>query len=280
MTKVILILFLISVSSCFGKTVGKDIRVVSLSPNMTETIYALGKEDCLVGRSNVCNYPESAKKIPIAGHFGKPDIERIITLRPDYIICSALSDKAMIKRFKQFKIKIFFLPAKSFDDYLKNLKILGKILNCPEKAEDLCRQTRTELKELKQAADKIPEAEKIKILFVIWDMPLMTIGRDSFITKMISFAGGVSITAKYPKDYFTCALEWVLAHPPDVLVFPKIPSMRARELVTRHGWKTLEAVKQNKMFYKINPDLLCRMGPRSIQGIKELQKIFKSLGNK
>lgn len=272
-----IILFFSLIFSSFGKNEGNDIRVVSLSPNMTETIFALGKEKHLVGRSNVCNYPERAKKIPIAGHFGRPNIERIITLKPDYIICSALSDKAMIKRFKQFKIKILFLPANSFTDYFKTLKILGKILNCQEKAELLCQETKAKLKKFKQAADKIPEAEKIKILFVIWDMPLMTIGRDSFITKMISFAGGVSVTAKHPKDYFTCSLEWIIANPPDILVFPKIPSRRARELVTRHGWKGLEAIKKNRMFYKIDPDLLCRMGPRSIQGIRELQKLFKSV---
>ncbi|MCK4983376.1 MAG: ABC transporter substrate-binding protein [Victivallaceae bacterium] len=247
---------------------------------MTETIYALGQEKCLVGRSNVCNYPEAAKKIPIAGHFGRPDVERVITLKPDYVICSALADKAMIKRFKRFNIKVFFLPAKSFDDYFRTLEILGKILDCPEKAELLCRRGRAELTKLKQTADKIPEEKKKKVLFVIWDMPLMTIGKDSFITDMISLAGGISVTDKHPQAYFTCALEWILANPPDILVFPKIPSKRVRELIKRPGWKTLEAVKRGRLFYKINPDLLCRMGPRTIEGIKQLQKVFKSVETK
>lgn len=277
MKKNLLILFLISAVLCFGKDKGNSVRVVSLSPNMTETVFVLGKEDCLVGRSNVCNYPEAARKIPVAGNFGRPNVERVVALKPDYIICSALQDKDMIKRFERFNIKVLFLPAKSFDDYFKTLKILGKILDCPEKAELLCRQVRTELKRLKQMADEIPEEKKKKVLFVIWDMPLMTIGRDSFITDMISLAGGISVTAKHPQAYFTCALEWILANPPDILVFPKIPAQRVKELVKRHGWKTLKAVKQGRLFYKINPDLLCRMGPRTIEGIKELQKVFKSV---
>ena len=274
MRKALLIFFLISSILCFGKTEGKNVRVVSLSPNMTETVFALGKEDCLVGRSNVCNYPEAAKKIPIAGHFGKPNLERVIALKPDYIISSALQDKDMIKRFEQFNIKVLFLPAKSFDDYFKTLRTLGGILNCQEKAELICRQTREKLKNFKEAADKIPETEKKKVLFVIWDMPLMTIGKDSFITDMIGLAGGVSVTAKHRKAYFTCSLEWILANPPDILIFPKIPAQRARELVTRPGWKTLDAVKKNRIYYNINPDLLCRMGPRTIEGIRQLQKIF------
>jgi len=191
-----------------------------------------------------------------------------------------LKDKDMIKRFKRFNIKVLFLPAKSFDDYFKTLKILGKILDCSEKAELLCRQGKAELKKLRQMADKIPEEKKVKVLFVIWDMPLMTIGRDSFITDMISLAGGISVTAKHPQAYFTCALEWILANPPDMLVFPKIPSLRARELVKRPGWRTLKAVEQGRLFYNINPDLLCRMGPRALEGIKQLQKNIKLVNKK
>lgn len=269
-----LILFLISSILCFGKTEGKSVRVVSLSPNMTETVFALGKETCLVGRSNVCNYPEAAQKIPVAGHFGKPNIERVIALRPDYIISSSLEDKDMIKRFNQLNIKVLFLPAKSFDDYFNTLRTLGKILNCQEKAELICKRTKDELEKLQKAADKISKTKKIKVLFVIWDTPLMTIGRDSFITDMIRLAGGISVTAKHHKAYFICSLEWILANPPDILIFPKIPAQRAKELVTRPGWKTLEAVKNNRLFYNVNPDLLCRMGPRTIEGIRQLKKIF------
>ena len=272
MKKLISILFLISSILCFGKDERKTVRVVSLSPNMTEIVFALGREDCLVGRSNVCNYPEAAKKIPIAGHFGRPNIERVLALKPDYIISSALQDRDMVKRFKQFNIKILFLPAKSFDDYFKTLKTLGEILNCQEKAELICRTTQNKLKKFKEMADKIPEGKKKKVLFVIWDMPLMTIGKDSFITDIISLAGGISVTAKHRKAYFTCSLEWILANPPDMLLFPKIPTQRAKELVTRPGWKTLDAVKHNRLIYSINPDLLCRMGPRTIEGIEKLQK--------
>ena len=279
MKKISIIFFLSLTLLCFGAE-KKKVRIIALSPNMTETIYALGKEDCLVGRSNVCNYPEAAKKKPIAGNFAKPNVERVISLKPDYIICSALKDKDMIKRFERYNIKVLFLPAKSFDDYFKTLKILGKILNCEEKAEILRKQTKAQLKSFKEAADKIPEDKKVRVLFVIWDMPLMTIGRDSFITRMISLAGGVSVTAKHPQGYFTCSLEWILANQPDILVFPKIPSLRARELVKRPGWKTLKAVKQGRLFYNINPDLLCRMGPRAIEGIKQLQKIIKSVKTK
>lgn len=280
MKKILLILFLISAVLCFGAAEQKNIRIVSLSPSITETIFALGEEKSLVGRSNVCNYPEAAKKIPVAGHFGIPTVERVIAMQPDYIISTALKDQAMIKRFKQFGIEVLFLPNESVADYFKTLKVLGKILNCPRKAELVWRRDKAELKKLKDAADKIPEKDKVKVLFVIWDMPLMTVGRDSFITDMINLAGGVSITGEHPKAYFNCSLEWVLTHPPELLILPKMPENRVKELAGRPGWKNLEAVKRDKLFYKMNPDLICRMGPRSIEGIKLLRKIFKSVKGK
>ena len=276
----LLILFLSLNILCLGAAEKKLVRIVSLSPNISEAIFALGEEKCLVGRSNVCNYPEAAEKISIAGQFGRPNVERVIALKPDYIISSALQDQALIKRFKQFGIKVIFLPDKSFADYFKTLKILGEILECPKKSENICRQARAELNKFRKTAEKIQEAEKIKVLFVIQDTPLITIGRDSFITDMIHLAGGVSVTAKRPKAYFYCPLEWILIHQPDVLILPAMPETRAKELVTRPGWKSLKAVKNGKLFYKMNPDVLSRMGPRSVDGIKLLQKIFKSVREK
>jgi len=277
MKNIILILFFSSTLLCYGATNKKSVRIVSLSPNITETLFILDGGKSLVGRSKVCNYPEAAKKIPIAGNFAQPNVERVIALRPDYIISSALQDQAMIKRFKRFGIKVIFLPNKSFNDYFKTLKILGKILNCSPKAELICRQDKAELEKFKQDANKIPEADKIKVLFVIQDTPLITIGRNSFITNMIHLAGGVSVTAKRSKAYFYCPLEWLLTHQPDILVLPAMQETRAKGLVKRSGWKNLEAVKRGRLFYKMNPDLISRMGPRSIEGIKLLRKIFKSV---
>jgi iron complex transport system substrate-binding protein len=275
---VLLLLSLAVVS--FGAADKKSVRIVSLSPNITETVFALGKGKCLVGRSNVCDYPEAAKKIPIAGRFARPNVERVIVLKPDYVVSSALQDQAMIKRFEQFGIKVLFLPDKSFADYFKTLKILGEILDCSKKAELICKRDKAELEKFKQTTERIPEKDKVKVLFVIQDTPLYTIGKKSFITDMIKLAGGVSITGEQPEAYLKCSLEWVLLHQPDVLILPAMPESRVKELGTCPGWKNFNAVKNGKLFYKMNPDLVSRMGPRSIEGIKLLQKIFKSVKRK
>ena len=258
----------------------KNIRIVSLSPNLTETVFALGCGKSLVGRSNVCNYPAAVKKISIAGSFGRPNVERVLALKPDYIISAAMQDKAMIERFERFKIKVLFLPAKSFKDYFRNLDTLGKVLNCPDRAADLCKQCRAELEKLEKAVVKIPEEQKVKALFVIQDVPLYTIGKTSFITDMIRLAGGRSVTASEKKAYFKCSMEWVMRQQPDVIIMPSASDRQVKVLTTRPGWKDLNAVKKNRIFYEFDPDLLSRMGPRTLDGIKLLREYFESVKNK
>ena len=272
-----IIFFLCLSFLCAGETKKKNIRVVSLSPNLTETVFALGCGKSLVGRSNVCNYPAAVKKVAIAGSFGRPNIERVLALKPDYIISAAMQDKAMIERFEKFKIKVLFLPAKSFKDYFKNLKVLGKILDCSDRAEDLCKKSEEELLKLEKNVAEISEEQKTKVLFVIQDVPLYTVGETSFITDMIRLAGGRSVTASEKKAYFKCSMEWIVRQQPDVIVMPAASDRQVKVLTMRPGWKDLNAVKNNRIFYKFDPDLLSRMGPRTLDGIKLLRKYFQSV---
>lgn len=272
-----IIFFLCLSFLCAGKTEKKNIRIVSLSPNLTETVFALGCGKSLVGRSNVCNYPAEVKKVAIVGSFGRPNIERVLALKPDYIISAAMQDKAMIERFEKFKIKVLFLPAKSFKDYFRNLKVLGEILDCPDRASDLCKKSEEELCRLEEIVANIPEEQKVKALFVIQDVPLYTVGKTSFITDMIRLAGGRSVTASEQKAYFKCSMEWVMRQNPDVIIMPAASDRQVKVLTMRPGWKDLNAVKNNRIFYKFDPDLLSRMGPRTLDGIKLLRKYFKSV---
>ncbi|MDD5727032.1 MAG: cobalamin-binding protein [Victivallales bacterium] len=271
MKRILFIYLLLSVFWVFAAG-GKSPRVVSLSPNLTETVFALGQERCLVGRSDACNYPAAAKKIPVAGNFGRPNTELVLALKPDYLISAAMQDKAMIERFEQFNIKVLFLPAASFADYFRTLKILGEILNCPDRAARLREQAMTELRKLEKAAAGIPEAQRPKVLFVIQDTPLYTVGKSSFINDMIRLAGGRNITAGEDKAYFKCSLEWVLRQQPDVIIMPAASETQVKTLAQRPGWKDLQAIKKGRIFYKFDPDLVSRMGPRTLQGIKILRQ--------
>lgn len=249
------------------------LRVVSLSPCLTELIYYLGEGDKLVGRSSACDYPKEAEKIESVGGFGKPSLEKLLTLKPDVVVASSLADPAIKSAIEQFGIKFHLLPGKSFQDYYKTVKTLGNILNCPEKAKK-------EISRIKQELAKFAKMNKNRHLGVptvymeIWDRPYMTIGNKSFISAIIKYAGGKNIAESQNDDYFNCSVEWILTSNPSIIIAPAMKTGREADIKKRKGWQNIDAVKNNKIYVDLNDDLIYRLGPRIIDGIKLLRSII------
>lgn len=249
----------------------KKLRVVSLSPSLTETIFQLGKGDLLVGRSLVCDYPEAAKRLPVAGNFNQPNVERLAMTRPDYVVCTDFRDAAMINKLKALGMKVLILRDKSIDSYFDCVKQLGKIMNCEDVAEKEVQRLKSGLAKYKTEAAAIPVGKRPKVFFMLWDSPIMSIGKKSFLTDFISYAGGRSITAAIDHDYFSSSLEYVLVKKPEVMICPSMHVDKTKEFKLRTGWKELPAVKNGRVYGGLNPDLMFRLGPRMLESIQLLK---------
>ena len=282
------------------------LKVISLSPCLTELIFYLGEGDKLVGRSSACDYPKEAKKIESVGDFGKPSLEKLLTLKPDVIVGSALADPAIKSAIEQFGIKFHLLPGKSFQDYYKTVKTLGEILNCQDKAQKEITRVKEALanfavmnkkmkdqesrrhqrenrrsttlrmgKSQKQACLPIKPTSGIKSVYMeIWDRPYMTIGSKSFITDLIKYAGGENIAKLQNDDYFNCSVEWIITSNPSIIIAPAMKTGREADIKNRKGWQNIDAVKNNRIYIDLNDDLIYRLGPRIIDGIKLLRGII------
>lgn len=191
-------------------------RVVSLTPNLTELIFALKQEDQLVGRSSACDYPEAVKKIPVAGDFAKPSLEPLAALRPTLVISEATRGLQHATAIRNLGIKFASFSSVSIADYIKNIASLGILLDCQKNAEDLIKQTEAELKKLRSTLPPLEQRPKVMIL--ISDSPLITVGRESFINEMIELAGGRNIGIVREENYFTCSLEYLVEQQPDILI--------------------------------------------------------------
>ena len=274
---IIIVLFLICTVLQAGD---KKLRVVSLSPSLTETIYRLGKGDLLVGRSLVCNYPKEAKKLRVAGNFNRPNIERLAVMMPDYVVCTDFQDPAAIRKLRSIGMKVVLLRDKSIDSYFSCISELGKILNCREKAAKEIKRIKTGLAEFKKKAAEIPLKKRPKVFFMLWDSPVMSIGKKSFLTDYIDYAGGRSITAKVAQGYFSSSLEFVLAENPDLMICPSMHVNKAKEFVVRPGWKDIKAVKKGRVYSGLNPDLMFRMSPRMLESIQIIRDCIFPKKNK
>lgn len=247
------------------------VRVVSLGPSITEMIFQLGQESCLVGRSSACDYPEKVKDLPAAGNMGIPFMEKLASLKPDYVFVSGFRDKRVKKAIEELGIKVIVVPGETLSDYTAGVKMLGDALGCPDAAEAEIKRFNGELEAFKAENDKTTSNLRPKVYLEIWHRPLQTCGKKSFLNEMIDYAGGVNIAASEDKEYFRCSEEWIIKQNPDVIICPGMGSGKSGEVNVRQGWGAINAVKNNRIYTGLDQNLIFRLGPRTTEGIKILR---------
>ena len=238
-------------------------RVISLAPNLTENIFAVGAGDRLVGVTTFCNYPEDAQKIQKVGDTLNPNIETIIALKPQIVFVSTASQlETFMKTLESQNITVFVMAPKDLNGVLANLRQLGEIFGMPERTTVLL----NELQERIIAVDEqVRDKPKTKTFVQISKEPLFTIGKESFITEIIERAGGVSATKDVPTAYPKISKETALSLNPDVIILSESPD----NLEPNDIFKNSAAVKNKKVF-KISADILSRPSPRIVDGLEQI----------
>ena len=238
-------------------------RVVSLAPNLTENIFAVGAGDRLVGVTKFCNYPEDAQKIQQVGDTLSPNIETIIALKPQIVFVSTASQlETFMKTLDSQNITVFVTDPKDLNGVLANLRQLGEIFGTPERTTILL----NELQERIVAVDEqTRDRAKIKTFAQISKEPLFTIGKESFLTEIIERAGGTSVTNTVATAYPKISKETALALNPDAIILSESPD----NLEPNEVFKNSPAVKNKKVF-KIDADILSRPSPRIVDALEQI----------
>lgn len=250
-----------------------QVKVVSLAPSLTEMIFFLGKGNNLIGCTTACNYPVQVKKIEKVGGFGKPSMEKLISLKPDAVVASALADKAVQNTIEQYGIKFYLLPSDKLSDYPEALGKLGQILKCESTAAEKIEDFNKRIKQFREENKTLKRHPRVYL--EVWNNPYMTVGRKSFINEMILSAGGENIAAEIDKGYFNFSLEWLLKSDPEIIICPAMSKEAVKNIEKREGWQKISAVRNHKIYTGIDNDILYRLGPRMIDGIALLKKIIR-----
>lgn len=238
-------------------------RAVSLAPNLTESIFAVGAGNRLVGVTTFCNYPEEANKIQKVGDTINPNMETIIALKPQVVFVSTASQiETFTKTLEAQNIAVFVTNPKDLNGVLANLRGLGEIFGTTERTTILL----NELQERILAIDeKIKDKQKVKTFVQISKEPLFTVGKDSFLTEIIERGGGISVTKDVATAYPKLSKETALALNPDAIILSESPDNTEPNDV----FKNSNAVKNKKVF-KINADLLSRPSPRLVDALEQI----------
>ncbi|MCP3921206.1 MAG: cobalamin-binding protein [Desulfobacterales bacterium] len=248
-------------------------RVVSLAPSITEIIYALNQERRICGATIFSDYPKEALKHPRVGSYVKPNLERILALKPDCVI--AIKDgnpKVTVKRLIDLGIPVFVTSPKDLTSVMEAVNKIGKLLN----AENIAKKITTEMKRRIERVESVVKKAgvKPKVFFQIGIAPIVSIGNDSFIHELITKSGGINISAKF-KGYPRFTKEDVIAFSPEVFIITSMARNEVFENVKRKWsmWKSMPAVKNNKM-YIIDSNVLDRPTPRMVEGLEKLAEII------
>jgi iron complex transport system substrate-binding protein len=243
-------------------------RVVSISPSTTETIYVLGAQGKLVGRSRYCDWPEEVKKLPQIGGYVDPSYEAILALRPDLVIgARGPAGSALTDRLDQRGVVTFFPATETFEAIDEMILGVGKRVDRADAAKAYVDRLHAQLAEIERAVAGKP---KHRVLLVFGLEPVSVAGPSSFADEMIRRAGGKN-AVEQGGGYPTLNVEEVLRLDPDVVVNAAIAETMGKHRLGKEtpGWARVRAVRDDRVV-PIGDESVLRPGPRVGDGVAHL----------
>jgi len=242
-------------------------RIVSLAPHITETLYAAGAGDRLVGVVDYSDYPAAAKLLPRVGGYSKLDLEAIAALKPDLAVGWVSGNSpAHIDRLRALGIPVYLAQPERIDDVATNLERYGELAGTQAVARAAADDFRQRLRELR---DKYGSRPKVRVFYQIWKQPLTTVGGGQVISDAIRLCGGENVFADLKPLAPKVSIEAVLAADPEVIVASGMDEARPDWVDDWRQWKSMTAVQRDNLYF-IPPDLIQRHTPRLAAGAARL----------
>jgi iron complex transport system substrate-binding protein len=246
-------------------------RIVSLAPSLTETIYALGLQNRLVGDTDFCDYPPDAQKKPKVGGAINPSLEQIASLRPDLVLVTkSLNRLETVHALDDLGIPSYATDPHTVQEIVTSTERLAGVLGVPETGAALGADLERHLADLKQRLSGLPAR---RVLFIVWPDPLISVGKDTFIADALHWAGASSIVDS-SQDWPQMSLEQVVRLQPEFLVFAESHSESGQndfdELAARPGWRGLDAIRYRR--FAVISEAVNRPAPRIVSAIEDLAR--------
>lgn len=247
-------------------------RIISLAPSVTEILFGVGLDAEVVGVTAFCDFPPQAKAKPKIGA-STPNLEAILGLKPDLVVGNKdfIRPDALAK-LEQLRVPVFILAPKSVEDIFLHISTVGRLVGHDKEARAVVQELRNRVHDIRH---RTSSTRPVRVFYVVNSDPLISVGSGSFIHQMLELAGGENIVGRVATPYPKVSLEDVLRRDPEVIIFPIGTSEGIPEAEQQRWrkWASISAVAQNRL-RQIPGDLVNRSGPRVIEGIEGLAKIF------
>ena len=266
--------FPMTVIDDLGRTITIDKapqRIVSLAPSNTEILFDLGLGDKVVGDTLYCDYPDAAKDKPKVGGYSDIDIEKVVSLAPDLILAEDIHKAEVIPALERMGFKVYALVPHNLDEIMDSVTTIGRLTGTSKEAKPIVSDMQKRIQIIMDKTLNLTDAQKPRVLYVIWQEPLMSSGTDTPIYEMINKAGGSSIVQNQT-GFPTLSLESVIDANPQVVICNVDASFPGGDaplvfVQTEPRLKTISA-RVNGKVYGINASLTNRPVPRIIDGFE------------
>ncbi|MEW6662920.1 MAG: ABC transporter substrate-binding protein [Bacillota bacterium] len=252
----------------------KPQRIVSLSPSLTEILFALGLGDRVVGVTSWDDFPPEVKQKPVVGDL-KAGSEAVLAQNPDLVVASGLN-MATVDTLRQTKVPVLVFDPQSMEAIFHTIEKIAEATGVEKTGQDLIEVMQRKLKEL---TGSLPATDRIPVFIEVgWD-PLFTTGSGTFLHDITTIAGGLNIAGDVT-GWVQYSSEDVIAKNPAVII---TTTGHGADPVTsikkRPGWDRIKAVQDGRVVV-LDPNLVYRPGPRSVQLVEELVRSFYPAGSK
>lgn len=248
-------------------------RIVSLAPNITEIVFALGQEHRLVGVTRYSDFPPAAESLPKVGSYVHLDLERIVSLSPD--LCLGIKDGnplEAVKRLESLGIPVYAVDPRNLASVMETLQTIGNLLGAQQKADEVVGKMRTRIGAVEDLIQGIKD--RPGVFFQIGVSPIVSVGSHTFIHELIIQAGGRNL-AEGRIPYPRYSREQVLGLSPDIIIITSMARAAVFQKVKGewNRWSDLPAVKNQRIFVQ-DSNLFDRPTPRLVDALELLVRLI------
>ena len=248
-------------------------RIVSLAPSVTETLFALGAEDQLVGICSFCDFPQGVERIGRVGSYAAPNVEAIIATAPDVVIGVPPNSPEAIASLRRMGRRVIVVQVDTIAQVETAIRIIAREAGRELKGEELLTVMRQKMAAIQE---RLAGAAPRRVLMLVGQNPLIAVGHGIFLNELISMARGINIASVTGLPWPHLSLEFAIASLPEVIIDGSMGSEEKDEEQRLGIWRNfpeLPAVRERRVYGRPSYSLL-RPGPRLAEGLEEIARFL------
>jgi cobalamin transport system substrate-binding protein len=248
-------------------------RIVTLAPDQTETIYALGLGERLAGDTDTCDTPPAAKEKPHVGNAQNPNLEAVVALHPDLVLATtSINRRETVDTLRGLGFAVYTSDPHTVRGTLESIARVAEVAGAEAQGKALVARLQARLDALH---GRLADMPLVHVLFVVWEDPLISIGQNTFIADALRWAGGESVILT-DQNWPRVGLEEIVRLQPDYIVLTgdhvKAEGAGETDFRSRAGWKELRAVQLGHV--SVISEGVDRPAPGLIDAIEELARVL------